>query len=59
MIQNYFGPKDWHRRAKDDLHECTQYDMHNASGYIIAFYLAASHVVGIADNEMLDRFLLD
>ena len=33
--------------------------MHNVSGYITAFYCAASLVVmGITDDEMLDRFVV-
>ena len=54
---NYFRPKDWHRRARDDSCKYTQYDMCNTSGYITAFCCTASHVVGITDDEMLDRFV--
>ena len=32
--------------------------MHNMSSYITAFCRAASHVVGITDNEILDRFVM-
>ena len=32
--------------------------MHNVSGYISAFCHAVSHVVGITDAEILDRFVV-
>ena len=32
--------------------------MHNMSGYITAFHCAASCVVGITDDEILDRFVV-
>ena len=56
-MQNFFRPKDWHMRARDDLYKCTQYSIHNMSAYTTAFYHAASHVVGITDDKMLDRFV--
>ena len=57
MIQNYFRPKNWHRRARNDLHKYTQYSMHNVSSYITAACCAVSCVVGITDDEMFDRFV--
>ena len=44
-------------RARDGLHKCTQYIMCNMSGYITAFHCAASHVVGITYDKVLDRFI--
>ena len=43
--------------ARDNLQKYTQYSMGNFSGYITAFYCATSRVVGITDDEMLDRFI--
>ena len=38
---------------------CTnaQYSIHSVSSYTTAFYHTASYVVGITDDEMLDRFV--
>ena len=44
-------------RARNDLHKCIQYSV-LLCGYITAFYLTASHVVDITDNEILDRFFV-
>ena len=33
--------------------------MHNVSGYITSFHHAASRVVGIIDDEVLDRFVVE
>ena len=52
-----FRLKDWHKRARDDLLKCTQYNMHNTCGYITAFHHTASRVVGITDDEMLNSFV--
>ena len=59
LIQNYFRPKNWYRRARDDLPKFTQYSMRYISGYITVFCHAVSCVVGITDNEMLDRFFIE
>ena len=57
-MKNYFRPKDWHKRARDGLHKCIKYNIRNVSGYITAFHRAVSCVVGITDEEMLDRFVV-
>ena len=57
LTQNYFRPKDWYKRVRDNLHRCTQYSMHNMSSYIAVFHCAASRAVGITDDELLDRFV--
>ena len=44
--------------ARDDLHKCAQYSAYNMSGYTTAFHHAASYVVGIIDDKMLDRFVV-
>ena len=42
----------------DGLRKYTQYSMHNVSRYVTAYHYAISYIVGITDDEMLDRFVV-
>ena len=57
IYTNYFRPKDWHKRARDDLTKFIQYSIQNMSGYVIGFYRAAFFVVSITDDKMLEKFV--